>query len=133
MNDIRKMYGTNKKSESEGKWYMLSESMGFCLKRFGGANGLRVQKILSEVMKPYKEQVKRGTLSEDKDRRLTLTAFVRGCLVDWKGLEDNGKNLKYTEQAAIDLLVDLPDLANDLLAYSQDMANYQDLEEVGND
>ena len=131
--DLRKVYGTNKADESEGKWYMIDEEVGFILKRFGGSNATRVQKALNDVMKPYKTQVKRGKLSEELDRRLTVTAFVRSCLVDWKGLSEDGKEVKFSEQAAIDLLVDLPDLSADLLSFAQDMSNYQDEEDVGND
>lgn len=131
--EIRELYGTNKKDERDGKWHMISDEIGFCLKRFGGENGLKVQKVLNEIMKPYREQVKRGTLKPEKDRELTLRAFVKGCMVDWKGISEEGKKLKFTEDEAVKLLVDLPDLAGELLGFAQDMANYQDVDEVGND
>ena len=104
--DIRKVYGTNKKDEQEGKWEDFGEGLSVKIARMGNPN---YSKKFREIAKPYQKSIRRGTLGEQKSEELLIQAMADTILLDWKGLEENGKPVKFTREEAIRVMTEYPD------------------------
>ncbi len=116
--NLDKMYKTSKEKELEGTWYYVNEEVAFKLKRFGGRNAINLKEATAIANRA-------GKKDENSER-----AFVKACLSDWKGLTADGEPLSFNEDNAVRLLVDLPDLADELFRAAQNMDNFK--EDMGN-
>ncbi len=121
---------TSKTYESEGVWFELSEKTGFLVARLGGANTQKVKQATAKHFKPYARMIENGLLDAQKEREITLKVFIECCLLDWKGVEIDGEAVPFSKEAALKLLLDLPELADTLSAQAQDSKNYR--EDLGN-
>lgn len=108
----------------------LSEKTGFLVRRFGGLNSPKVKAAFARFYKPYARQIEAGTLDEKKEKEITAKVFVDSCLVDWKGVEIDGQEVKFSHEAAVKLLLALPDLMQSLQNHALDANNYR--EDLGN-
>lgn len=128
--NIHKFFKNNEALESEGIWFTLSDEIGFKLARFGGANSVRIKSALAKHYKPYAKQVETGTLEATKERQIMAKVFVEACILDWKGVEIDGKITPFSKEVALDFFLELPELTETLIAYANDAKNYR--EELGN-
>ena len=79
------LYKTDASKEKEGFWYHVNQEIGFLIRRFGGKNAQRMKEISANVWKPHAKRMKSMTIEEND--RVTTEAYVRSCVVDWKGIE----------------------------------------------
>lgn len=128
--NLDSVYKTDEKLEVEGRWIEFPNGAQFKLKRFGGMNSQKSRAILTKLIKPYTREIQLGTMDPIKDRKITATVFVRTCLVDWKGIESEGKEIPFSEATAIEILCDLPALLEELQLQAQSVDNYK--EDLGN-
>lgn len=122
--DLLKQFGTSKELEVNGVIFKLDDTTSFTLARASSLN-TKYQTTLTNLMKPYKRQMQMGTLQDEIARDLLVRAFVKGCLLDWKGVCFGGKKLSFSEENALTLLKDLPDLFDILNEESQRMENFR--------
>lgn len=116
--------------ESSGIWFRISEELQFRVRRFGGKNSDKVRQAIAKYNKPYTLQIQKGTLDPDLETELMTKAFVESCLTDWKGVEIDGEPQEFSTEKAIELLIELPELTNELIAHAQKIDNYK--VELGN-
>jgi len=128
--NLDKFYKTNQSLEKSGIWIMITDDIGFLVRRFGGANSDKIKVALAKYHKPYARQIEKGTLGADKETELMTKAFVESCMIDWKGVEIDGKETEYSVDVAVDFFTNLPELANEILVQAQTVDNFK--EEVGN-
>lgn len=65
---------------------------------------------MAEVTKPHLREIELGTFSKEKDRELTLEAWLGTVLLDWENIQpdDNGEAIDFKNKAAVKaLLLDL--------------------------
>lgn len=124
-------FKTDEQYETEGIWIEYPNKAEIKIRRFGGSNSQKVRSIAAENFKPYSRQIEMNTLDEKTDKKITVTTFVKGCVVDWKNVFINDVETPYSEQAAIDLLISLPELYEHLLKESQKLDNFK--VHLGND
>lgn len=124
------IYKTDKDLESNGVWFDISETAGFLVKRFGGKNAAEMKKIHAKHFKKYARQIQQGALPAEKEEELSVRVFVECCVIDWRGIEIDGEKVEFSKEKCIDLLLELPDLAEALVAYATDKDCYK--EELGN-
>lgn len=106
---------TDADKETEGTWVPVSDGVDFKVKRFGGRNSLNI-----------KEAYSRGKRKGDKETEEdTARQFVNSCLSGWRGVKANGEELPFSEENAVNLLVDLPDLLDYLFDYAKEMDNFK--------
>lgn len=115
--------------EKEGVWFVVGKAK-FLVKRFGGSNSEPVKRALATFHKPYARMIAKDMVSDDDLRAITAKTFVHACLLDWSGVEINGKEEPFEKELAIKFFLALPDLLEDVFAYAQDGSNYR--EELGN-
>lgn len=123
-------FKTDESLETDGIWIVYPNKAEIKIKRFGGSNSQTVRAIAAANFKPYSRQIEMGTLPQKKDREITITTFVKGCVVDWKNVFIDGVETPYSEETAIKLLIGLPELYEHLLKESQKMDNFK--ESLGN-
>jgi uncharacterized coiled-coil DUF342 family protein len=128
--NLDKLFKTDTKMESEGIWMMISETTGFLVRRFGGSNEHRVKAAMARHYKPYARLIQNDTLPKEKEDELLTRIFVESCLMDWKGVEIDGKDTSFEKETAVGFLLALPELRSSLQSYATDSQNYK--EDLGN-
>jgi hypothetical protein len=128
--NLHQFYKTDTSLETSGKWFELSEDVGFLVRRFGGANADKMKQALAKYHKPHAYQIQKGTLEPEKEKEILTRAFVESCITDWKGIEIDGEVKEFNKVDCVNLLLELPDLTDTLLDWSQNIDNFK--EELGN-
>lgn len=121
---LSKLFGTDTKAEKEGIWIDYAEGVSMKIARMGGAN-TEYARHLANLLKPFKFQIDRGTLSEEKSREILIDVFVSCVLKDWKGVtDDKGKPVEFTVENAKKVMAEYPELFNDLQALANDYRRF---------
>lgn len=121
--DLKKHFATDVEAEVEGVWHDLGEGGRL---RIAHSSNPRWREAYRRVMGPYRQQIKRRTLSEDRIRALNIEVEAEAILVDWEGLEEDGKKVgKYTTEKAIRLLTDYPEFRRAVQELADDMTHYR--------
>jgi len=128
--NLDKFYKTDSSLEKDGIWIMISDEIGFLVRRFGGANSDKIKLAMAQYHKPYARLIEKGTLDSDKEAKLMTRAFVEACLVDWKGIEIDGEITPFSVDVAVEFFINLPELANEVITQSQQVDNFK--EDLGN-
>lgn len=116
-------FGTDEKKEAEGIWVAFAPNNdksvpAFLLKRAGRSN-TAYTKRLEAVTKPQRRLIDAGLLDAKASEALTLEAWVGTVLVDWRHVQGrDGKVIKFSKDAAIELMKELPELFDELWSTS---------------
>jgi len=117
-------FKTDKEVEGTGVWFNIDEKSGFLVKPFSPSNP-SIKAAMAKFFKPYAYQIDHGTLDADKEREITVKVFVHACLVDWKGIEIDGKEAAFDKAEAVKLFISLPELYTTIAKYAEDFRNYK--------
>jgi hypothetical protein len=120
--DLSQTFATDVKLETEGVWKDLGEGAELKVARIGNP---AYNKEMQRLMKPYKHLVSRGALSEDVAQKILIEAMAKTILVDWKGLKDGGKVIKYSTKAAIDMLTKYKDFRDLISTLAGEMTTFK--------
>lgn len=121
--DIKKEYGTSKKLEVEGVWVDVSDNARIKVAR---ANNPKYKAEIERLTRPYKKQIRRGTMNGKKFDKIIAEATAKHILVDWEGLEEDGAILDYSHEEALRLLLEYPDFRDVVAETALDFQNYQE-------
>ena len=127
--NLHKHFKTNPEFEKNGVWFEIDDKSGFLLRPLN-RNNPNVKAAFAKEYKPYARQIELGTLDPDTSLKIQIRLLIKSCLVDWKGIEIDGKDTEYSPEAAEKLFMELPDLFNTLWDHVQDFKNHR--EDVGN-
>jgi len=123
--DLKKEYGTNKKSEVDGVWEDFGGGTTVLIARIGNEN---YQKVFRRISKPYQNAIRRGTLGNDKAEDLLIQAMADCIVLDWKGLKEDDKPVKFSKEECVRVLKEYKDfrdhvseLANSMEIFRQEM------------
>lgn len=128
--NLDKMFKTEKSLEADGIWFDISETTGFKLKRFGGHNNPRVKELMNRLYKPYARMIENNTLAPEKETEITARIFIMTSMTDWKGVEIDGKEVPFSVEEAVKLMIALPELYEALYKHASDFQNFK--EDLGN-
>lgn len=121
--------------EKTGVWFNISDTVGFLIKPFRPSNP-NVKRAMASYFKPYARQIEMGTMDPRDEREVMAKVFVNSSLVDWKGVEIDGKLTPFSKDVAVQFLTGLEPLFETLMTHAQDFKNYkqeeEDREELGN-
>ena len=125
MTNIYEAFQTDAEMEQEGIEYDMGELGVFKLARAGGAN-MKFAKLVEKKTRPYRQQIDRGTIDPDLGNRLLAEAFAESVILGWTGVKGrDNKQIKYSPAAAVKLMLDLPELFNELREAATSMANFR--------
>lgn len=123
-NNLSKLFGTDMVAEVEGVWIDYAEGVSMKIARMGGAN-YEYSRYLSAQLKPYKFQLDKGTLSEEKSKEIMADVIARCVLKDWKGVTDGqGQPIEFSLAAAKEILFQYPELLKDLQTQASDYRRF---------
>jgi len=125
--NLTKEFKTDKESEVNGIWEDFGDGCEIKIARIGNPN---FRKVSTEVRKPYKKQINRGTLSEEKTTNLLIKILAKTIILDWKGLTENDENgkeveIEYNYANCIRVLTDYPDFREQVVEISTSMEAYK--------
>lgn len=124
MKSVYSMFKTDKEAEKNGIIVDYGEMGRFKIARIGGANSAFARMMKAKI-KRYKYQIDTDTLPEEVDAQISTEVFVKCVLLGWEGVTDeDGNEILYTEENALKMMSDLPDLRKDLSAVAQDYTNF---------
>jgi|DEB0MinimDraft_3_1074331.scaffolds.fasta_scaffold105072_2 hypothetical protein len=117
-------FKTDRQSSEEGVWVDMGEGCSLLIARKGNN---KFAKKIQALIKPYQRQIEMNSMPEDKANELLAEAMAYGILLDWKGLKLDGKEVKYSQTKAKELLndPDLRDFRNAVDALSDDREKFR--------
>jgi len=135
--NLDKLFKTDEKLQQDGVNFVIQEKdeakgikeISFLIRHFVGTNP-RVKAAMAHHYKPFARLIEMGTLDQKKQDEITLKLFIDVCLVDWKGVEIDGKEAECNKDNALKLFIRLPELFNTLWKHANDFDNYR--EDLGN-
>jgi hypothetical protein len=125
--DIKKQYGTSETLEQSGVWVDMGDGASVLVARSGNPDNSR---LIKRLLAPHKVALRNGKLADDVAERITIEAMAETILLDWKGIEEDGKPVKYSRDAAIRLLTDYKDFRDQVAAFSTELALFQQQDEA---
>jgi len=131
--NLDKYFKSDVNLEKTGVWYEISDEIGFLVKRSGGSNK-EYSRQTAKAMKKYSTKI--SHMPEDVVETIVRNLWIENCLVDWKGIEIDGKDQPYDVDVAKKLLSkrEYEDLLNTLISHSDKAENYREgsIESLGN-
>lgn len=122
-----KRFKTDKKKETEGTWVNAGEGLQLLVARL---TNKQYQEHVRRLGKPHARQIRANNLSIDIINEITRKAVAKHVLLGWKNLQDDdGSNIEYTQQKALELLEQYADFYDMVLEFAQDVENFQTGEE----
>lgn len=119
-------FATDKKVEAESGIVLdYGDAGSIRIHRAGGANQ-RFKNYTTATLKPYTRQINTGTMDEDTSRKLTAQIYAKTVIVGWEGVcGPDGETLEFTEENVIKVLLDLPELFEDIQRAAQDASLFR--------
>jgi len=125
--DLKK-FATNKNKEVDGIWHDLGDGLSVLVAR------ARNTKYIAELrlrMKPYQNRLQRNdsTMEEIAEKVIT-EVMAKTILLDWKGMENDGKKFPYSYENCVAVLSDkkYTDFRELIEGLADDMSAYRDEE-----
>jgi hypothetical protein len=123
---IFQQYRTDPILEEEGVWVEgLRDGLDVLIARLG--NSL-YKTAYGRLSKPFRAQIERGTLGEEKGKELLIQALAEAVFLSFRGpaaIDDDGNPLEDTKAVRIALLTDLPDFREDVLFVSKEAETFK--------
>lgn len=128
--NLHSMFKTSATHETQGVWFEIAPDVSFHLRRFGGANSDVFKQAMAKYHKPYARLIQNNSLPAEKETEIMTKVFIDVSLVDWKGVEIDGKEAEYSKENALKLFTELPELASELVTYASEVDHFR--EDLGN-
>lgn len=119
--DLR-AYRTDRAAEEEGVWIDLDDQTTV---RVARSNSKRFAEALNKHRKPHRQAIRSGTLPEETADAIVIGAIADAVLLDWKGLQEDGKEVPATLENRVRVLSQYPDFRNVVAELAADMANFR--------
>lgn len=130
---LNKYYQTNSKLEVEGNWFESESGASFLVRRMGGKNQKKINESRAKHFMAHIEKLQNNTMPEDDQERIFIKVFVESCLIDWRGVFDENENdIEFNSEIAEQVLIECPDLFNELVDFASNRNKFKKVEELGN-
>jgi hypothetical protein len=126
--DFDRRYATDKVAEEEGVEVRLDDGCTIIVAR---ANNRKFKAEMKRLMRPYRNQERRGTMDDDLRDSMTRKAVSKFVLLGWTGITLKGKKIPYSPEKAEDLMKRSEDFENDVIDAATMMETFKkvDVEE----
>lgn len=120
-------FKTDENLLENGVWVKLGEDSDLLI---ASQDSARYRQALRKAMAPYKGFRDKTLLPDDVQKRI-LVGSLAAVLLDWKGLKENGKAIKYSPDEAVRVLTEYTTIRNIVAEVSgSDAAFLPDLEDA---
>jgi len=124
--DIKKEYGTSKEKEREGFWSDFGEGCQVKIARMGNPD---YQKTFQKLSRPHQKAIRRGSLNHEVAEKLLVEAMAQAIVLDWEGLKEDGKDIKYSKEEAVRVLTTYKDFRDQISEIANDMESFKAAED----
>lgn len=125
--NLHDKFATSINREKEGNWFEVKEGVKFLLRRMGSANTAKMRAAHAQYYKPHARRLEvDDDFPAEKQQEIMTNIFIDVCLVDWAGVELDGKVVPCNKENARILFKDLPDLVDTLSKYATDASNFKE-------
>ena len=129
--NLDKIFHTDEVAEKEGFELEVFDGdvvIKIMLARAGGANK-KFAARLEARMKPYKRKAEAGQLEESISEDILVRTIAETLILGWVGISDeDGEEVPYTTDNAVELLKALPNLRDLIFEEAQRISNFQQIE-----
>jgi len=121
---------TDRKSELEGVWLDFDDGLGNILKvKVARSDGNpHYDSTLTRLMSPYQKKMEKGkSVGNDVAKRIMTEVAASELLLGWDEetlTDEEGKGVKYSKEASIELLSQDTDLREFVLTEAGDQSNF---------
>lgn len=112
------------RESGEGIRLDYGEAGAIWIHRAGGKNK-KFQSVQTARLKPYERQLASGTMDPDVADRLMAEIYADAVIIGWDKVHRGGKMIKYSRDNVIKLLLDIPELFNDIQEQAFKVANFR--------
>lgn len=126
--DLKRAFEVDSRKEIEGVWQELGNGAAILVARLGNPE---FRKAYNRIPNATKKMIENETLENDVGMKIYAGVIADTVLLDWKNILLDGKQLKYTRENAIKVLLDYPQFQNLVLELSQSLELFrtEELEE----
>lgn len=121
--DIRKQFGTNRLAESAGVWIEIGQGARV---KVGRSTSPQYRKKLQEVIRPHRGVINANAMDDAEAHKLFARAAAGTLLIDWAGIEIDGKPVQFSVDAAEQIMIDIPDFYNAIKGFADDAALFRE-------
>ncbi len=120
--DIKKNFGTSLIQEEQGAWIDIGEGASIKVARAGNKAN---RALLKRLVAPHKLALRHDRVPDDVLEKITIETMAETILLDWKGIEEDGRPLLFSRDNALRLLTDYKDFREQVSSFSNDLATFQ--------
>lgn len=133
------VYARNDDAESKtGVDVEFPNGITVTILRAGGSNHKYTKAVRTYLTPAILRKIDAGVLSQDDEDALWAEIYADGIVIDFKGLKANGKDVPFSRDVVVDLLIaspqmlkDLKETADKLMTFRQ-AENEEEAENLGN-
>lgn len=74
------------------------------------------KRYLNELQKPYERKIQQKRMDQEALDNLTRKAVAKHVLIGWKGIELDGKEVKYSPKVAEEIMIEFDEFQDDVLS-----------------
>ena len=120
-------FKTDPRLEQDGVWVEAGAGLRLLV---ASADNPKYEQYLRRLGKPYRLQIRNGTVRPDVMRDITMQAAARHVLLDWEKLQDeDGNDVSYSEKQALAYFKEVPRFFNTVMEFAQNGALFREEEE----
>jgi len=127
---IMKFTKVDRSKELEGSWLDYDDGAGGTIKLLVARTegNPHYDSLLTKKMQPHRKKMEKGkSISNDVAKRIMNEVYSKEILLDWEKevlFDDEGKEISYSSEAAVELLSDDHDLRDAVIEFSGDQSNF---------
>lgn len=117
-------FKTNEDLETNGVWVDIGEGARLLVARMNNPN---FQKMFTKLTEPHRKALQRNTLDEAVLEDIAIRCVAKTVLLDWSGWQgDDGADVPYSEEKALEWLRDLKDFRALVREISTEQATFRE-------
>lgn len=114
-------FAVDKKKEVEGVWEDLGDGAGLLIARMGNK---RFAEGYAAIPRGTRRMIESDKLSDDAVDDIICKLLAETILLDWKGVEEGGKEVPYSKETAADFLKRYPDFRQMVWTISEEQNRF---------
>lgn len=114
---------SSREVENEGVWIDYRSGSRVKIARLGNKE---FQKLYDLKLKPHKKAARRGEVPTHVLNDIANFCMSRAVLINWEGFSKDGKTLKYSPEAAYELLSEYRDFSDDIADLASDQQHFHE-------
>lgn len=120
--DLEKLFAQDDTAVEEGKWFNVQKDVHF---KIASVNSERYQTVFRTLTKDYRTAIRRKTMDPEVMEEIMKKVAAKTLLLDWKGLELDGKPFPYNKDNALYIMMNFDSAYILVMDYASDMEAYK--------